>query len=67
MSKPNITALLHFVEQNHIPEILREAGPAGLSTKDIATKVTEIRATIPGSTPVDIDPAKIGECITRDQ
>ncbi|KAI0326180.1 S-adenosyl-L-methionine-dependent methyltransferase [Cubamyces sp. BRFM 1775] len=63
MNAPNITALLHFVEQNHIPEILREAGPAGLSTKDIATKVTEIRATIPGSTPVDIDPAKIGHIL----
>ncbi|KAJ2981886.1 hypothetical protein NUW54_g10817 [Trametes sanguinea] len=43
MNGPNITALFHFVEQTHIPEILREAGPAGLSTKDIAAKLAEYR------------------------
>ncbi len=56
----NITALFHFVEQVHIPEILRDAGPDGLSTKDIAAKVTELRAVTPGAKDVEIDPPKIG-------
>ncbi len=51
---------MHFVEQTHVPEILREAGPEGLSTKDIATKIAELRATTPGAKEVDIDPSKIG-------
>ncbi|KAH9846764.1 S-adenosyl-L-methionine-dependent methyltransferase [Lenzites betulinus] len=59
----NIVALFHFVEQTHIPEILREAGPEGLSTKDIATKVAELRAATPGAQEVDIDPAKIGHIL----
>lgn len=53
---------MHFVEQSHIPEILREAGPAGLSTKGITAKVAELREATPGAKKVDIDPAKIGAC-----
>ncbi|KAI8978353.1 S-adenosyl-L-methionine-dependent methyltransferase [Trametes punicea] len=63
MNAPNITALLHFVEQTNIPEMLREAGPAGLSTKDIALKVAELREATPGATKVDIDPAKLGHIL----
>ncbi|KAI0827532.1 S-adenosyl-L-methionine-dependent methyltransferase [Trametes gibbosa] len=59
----NIVALFHFVEQTHIPEMLREAGPEGLSTKDIAAKVAEMRAATPGAAEVDIDPAKIGHIL----
>ncbi|KAI0761083.1 S-adenosyl-L-methionine-dependent methyltransferase [Trametes elegans] len=63
MNGSNIVALFHFVEQTHIPEILREAGPEGLSTKDIAAKITELRATVPGAKVVDIDPTKIGHVL----
>ncbi|EIW63673.1 O-methyltransferase [Trametes versicolor FP-101664 SS1] len=63
MNGGNITALFHFVEQVHIPEILRDAGPAGLSTKDIAAKVAELRAVTPGAKEVEIDPSKIGHVL----
>ncbi|OSC96294.1 S-adenosyl-L-methionine-dependent methyltransferase [Trametes coccinea BRFM310] len=62
MNGPNITALFHFVEQTHIPEILREAGPAGLSTKGIAAKIAEYREAT-GAPKIDIDPAKIGHIL----
>ncbi|KAI0349362.1 S-adenosyl-L-methionine-dependent methyltransferase [Trametes cingulata] len=63
MNGSNIVAFFTFVEQTHIPEILREAGPAGLSTKEIAAKVAEIRASIPGTPALNIDPSKIGHIL----
>ncbi|OJT06906.1 Sterigmatocystin 8-O-methyltransferase [Trametes pubescens] len=63
MNGTNVVALVHFVEQSHIPEILREAGPAGLSTKGITAKVAELRKSTPGAKKVDIDPAKIGHIL----
>ncbi|KAL1941917.1 hypothetical protein VTO73DRAFT_6447 [Trametes versicolor] len=50
-------------QQVHIPEILRDAGPEGLSTKDVAAKVAELRAVTPGAMDVEIDPSKIGHIL----
>ncbi|KAI0820082.1 S-adenosyl-L-methionine-dependent methyltransferase [Trametes gibbosa] len=63
MNGPNITALFRFVEQTHIPEILREAGSEGSSVKDVAARITELRAATPGAKVVEIDPAKIGHIL----
>ena len=49
------------MEATHVVEILREAGPEGLSVKDIAKKSTELlRAKDPKA--AEIDPAKLSTC-----
>ncbi|KAI0630028.1 S-adenosyl-L-methionine-dependent methyltransferase [Trametes polyzona] len=63
MNGSNVAALFHFVEQANIPEILRDAGPKGSSTKEIAQRVAEIRAVTPGAKAIDIDPSKIGHIL----
>ncbi|KAI0820083.1 S-adenosyl-L-methionine-dependent methyltransferase [Trametes gibbosa] len=63
MNGTNVAALFHFVEQSHIPEILREAGPEGASTRQITAKITELRATLPGAKVFEIDPTKIGHIL----
>ena len=52
---------INFVEAAHIPDILREAGPDGMSVVEIARKVTEVRKG-KGTRDVEMDPAKISEC-----
>ncbi|KAI0644766.1 S-adenosyl-L-methionine-dependent methyltransferase [Trametes meyenii] len=59
----NVIALLHFAEQTHVPEILREAGPGGLHVKGVAEKVAELRRDLPGAHQGEIDPAKIGHVL----
>ncbi|KAI0630668.1 S-adenosyl-L-methionine-dependent methyltransferase [Trametes polyzona] len=59
----NLVGLFQLMEQLHIPEILREGGPEGLSTKDIAVKIEEVRASLPGAKGVPIDPAKLGHIL----
>ena len=53
----NFMGCLYFMEATHIVEILREAGHEGLSVKDIASKVTELRRAKDPKSP-EIDPSK---------
>lgn len=55
---------IYFMETTHVVEILREAGPGGLSVKDIANKATELRRAKNPQAPA-IDPSRTSTSLLR--